>query len=110
MSRSIDSSNAPQIVTSWPPVVSRIEQTVPIAPSPRIVMRSGMLMLYPLWVTTRSQDSPRRHPKRNRGQVTTLYNTVYDDVLRHPRRSCALHQKKLNPPETRIALRPAPWK
>jgi hypothetical protein len=42
MSRSIDSSNAPHIVTACPPCVSRIEQTVAIAPSPRIVMRSGM--------------------------------------------------------------------
>ena len=33
--RSIDSSNAPHIVTACPPVVSRIEQTVAIAPSPR---------------------------------------------------------------------------
>ena len=43
MRRSIDSSNAPHIVTSCPPCVSRIEQTVAIAPSPRIVTRSGIL-------------------------------------------------------------------
>src|SRR5690349_473732 len=40
MRRSIDSSNAPHMVTSWPFCVSRIEQTVAIAPSPRMVMRS----------------------------------------------------------------------
>ena len=42
ISRSIDSSNAPHIVTPWPPCVSRIEQTVAIAPSPRMVMCSGI--------------------------------------------------------------------
>jgi hypothetical protein len=45
MSRSIDSSNAPHIVTSNPPVLSRIEQTVAIAPSPRIVIDSAMKAL-----------------------------------------------------------------
>jgi hypothetical protein len=41
-SRSMDSSNAPHMVTPWPFDVSRIEQTVAIAPSPRIVTCSGM--------------------------------------------------------------------
>jgi hypothetical protein len=42
ISRSIDSSNAPQMVTSLPPLVSMIEQTVAMAPSPRIVTFSGI--------------------------------------------------------------------
>src|SRR6478672_8334848 len=40
--RSIDSSNAPHIVTACPPCVRRIEQTVAIAPSPRIVTCSAI--------------------------------------------------------------------
>ena len=44
ISRSIDSSNAPHMVTACPPVVSRMEQTVAMAPSPRIVTRSRSAM------------------------------------------------------------------
>src|SRR5258705_1369749 len=38
----MDSSKAPHMTTSWPRWERRTEQTVAIAPSPRMVMHSGM--------------------------------------------------------------------
>src|SRR5882672_1089228 len=40
ISRSTDSSNAPHMTTSWPRWLRRTEQTVAMAPSPRMVMLS----------------------------------------------------------------------